>query len=53
MNYRVGVDIGGTFTDLALFDADGATLAVEKRLTTLDDPSPAVLKGTAEPRVPA
>jgi N-methylhydantoinase A len=44
----MGVDIGGTFTDFALFDADGGTLAVGKRLTSADDPSRAVLEGTAE-----
>jgi N-methylhydantoinase A len=38
---RIGVDIGGTFTDLLLIDADGrATIA--KTLTTPDDPSRAV-----------
>ena len=43
--YRIGVDIGGTFTDFALFDARGAKMAIHKRLTTPGDPSEAVLAG--------
>ena len=43
--YRIGVDIGGTFTDFALFDEAGARLSVHKQLTTPDDPSRAVLEG--------
>jgi hypothetical protein len=30
--YRIGVDIGGTFTDFALFDARGSKMSVHKRL---------------------
>jgi hypothetical protein len=41
MPYRVGVDIGGTFTDLCLFNEE-ALVAVGKVLTTPDDPSRAV-----------
>ena len=37
--YRVGVDIGGTFTDFALYDARGSKMSVHKRLTTPHDPS--------------
>mgnify|MGYP002725596045 CR=1 FL=1 len=47
MAYRLGIDIGGTFTDFALFDEDGGTFAIHKQLTTPDDPSRAVLEGTA------
>jgi N-methylhydantoinase A len=43
--YRLGVDIGGTFTDFALFDARGAKMSVHKRLTTPHDPSEAVTEG--------
>jgi N-methylhydantoinase A len=43
--YRIGVDIGGTFTDFALFDARGARMSVHKRLTTPNDPSQAVTEG--------
>ncbi len=47
MTYRLGVDIGGTFTDFALFDERGDRIAVYKRLTTPADPSVAVVEGTA------
>jgi N-methylhydantoinase A len=43
--YRIGVDIGGTFTDFALFDARGSRMSVHKRLTTPHDPSEAVIQG--------
>jgi len=43
--YRIGVDIGGTFTDFALFDARGGKMAVHKLLTTPLDPSEAVIEG--------
>lgn len=39
--YRVGVDIGGTFTDLLLVGNEGQAV-IGKTLTTLDDPSLAV-----------
>ncbi|MCZ6452296.1 MAG: hydantoinase/oxoprolinase family protein, partial [Deltaproteobacteria bacterium] len=39
--YRVGVDIGGTFTDLLLVGQDGHTI-IGKTLTTSEDPSMAV-----------
>ncbi len=45
MTYRLGVDIGGTFTDFALLNEDSGQLAVHKQLTTPDDPSRAVLDG--------
>ena len=47
MTYRLGVDIGGTFTDFALFDESGRRVAVYKRLTTPADPSAAVIEGVA------
>ncbi len=37
--YRMGVDIGGTFTDFALFDAGRGSMAIHKQLTTPADPS--------------
>ncbi len=43
--FRIGVDIGGTFTDFALSSAAGGRLAIHKRLTTPHDPSEAVLAG--------
>ncbi len=45
MSYRIGVDIGGTFTDFALYGADSGTMAIHKLLTTQTDPSEAVLEG--------
>ncbi len=47
MSYRLGVDIGGTFTDFALFDEAKAEMFIHKQLTTPDDPSLAVLEGCA------
>jgi len=41
----LGVDIGGTFTDLVLLDPENGTLHTEKLLTTPDDPVRAVLEG--------
>jgi N-methylhydantoinase A len=46
--FRVGVDIGGTFTDLILVDDDTGQLTVGKSLTTTDDPSKAVETVLAE-----
>ena len=43
--YRVGIDIGGTFTDFALFDPRRRKMSVHKRLTTPHDPSEAVTEG--------
>lgn len=45
MGYRIGIDIGGTFTDFALFDESTNRLSVYKELTTPDDPADAVLRG--------
>ena len=43
--YRVGVDIGGTFTDLVMVDARTGSLFNEKVLTTPHDPAVGVLAG--------
>jgi N-methylhydantoinase A len=48
MTYRVGVDIGGTFTDFVLVDDGSSTLALHKQLTTPRDPAIAVLEGLAK-----
>ena len=45
MTYRVGVDIGGTFTDFAMIDESSGELFFDKILTTPKDPSVAVLDG--------
>src|SRR5438046_136920 len=47
-SFRVGVDIGGTFTDLILIDDATGDLAVGKVLTTPDDPSRAVAEVLSE-----
>jgi N-methylhydantoinase A len=46
--HRVGIDIGGTFTDLVLIDDDAGKRAVGKVLTTPEDPSEAVEEGLVE-----
>ena len=45
MPHRIGIDIGGTFTDFVLVDDATGTLATFKQLTTSGDPSEAVLEG--------
>ncbi len=40
--YRIGVDIGGTFTDLVIFNDVTGSFAVGKTLTTPQDPSQAI-----------
>ena len=55
--YRVGIDIGGTFTDMLLVNEDG-TAAIGKTLTTPTDPSlavenalkPALQNGSVDPQ---
>src|SRR6185436_20179965 len=39
MTMRVGIDIGGTFTDAALVDAESGRVRVVKVLTTPEDPA--------------
>ena len=43
--YRLGVDIGGTFTDFALYDERARTVSIHKRLTTPEEPARAVIEG--------
>lgn len=45
MTYRIGIDIGGTFTDFALFDDDLREIVTHKALTTPAEPDKAVLEG--------
>jgi N-methylhydantoinase A len=42
---RIGVDVGGTFTDFVLVDNAKGTIRTGKRLTTPHDPSEAILEG--------
>ena len=43
--YRLGVDVGGTHTDLVLLDPDSGALMVEKVSSTPKDPARGVLDG--------
>lgn len=45
MFHRIGVDIGGTFTDFALFDDQSREIVTHKALTTPADPAQAVIAG--------
>ncbi|MCA0205030.1 MAG: hydantoinase B/oxoprolinase family protein [Proteobacteria bacterium] len=46
--WRVGFDIGGTFTDFILYDGAEGSVTLHKRLTTPHDPAEAALKGLEE-----
>jgi len=45
MSYRLGVDVGGTFTDLLLMEEESGRVVRAKVLSTPKDPSRAVLAG--------
>ena len=47
-NYRMGIDIGGTFTDFVLVDDTTGDIKLHKCLTTPEDPSIGALAGIAE-----
>ena len=44
-SYRLGCDVGGTFTDFVLYDEVSGDIHIEKHLTTPADPSIGVLQG--------
>src|SRR6516165_4409719 len=46
MGYRLGIDIGGTFTDFALLN--GVDLVLHKNLSTTEDRSLGVMQGLAQ-----
>ena len=46
MSYRLGVDVGGTFTDVLMFNDESGALYRAKVPSTPADPSEAVLNGT-------
>jgi N-methylhydantoinase A len=50
---RLGIDIGGTFTDFVLMDEMSGALHFGKTLTTYPDPSQGIINGMAEllPRI--
>src|SRR5262245_58907681 len=43
--YALGIDIGGTFTDLVIYDGESGRQISRQLLTTHDDPSRAVAAG--------
>ena len=48
MAWRIGIDSGGTFTDVCLFDDATGEVSVWKVPSTPDDPSRAIAQGTLE-----
>ena len=48
MGWRIGVDSGGTFTDICLFDEHSGRIAVWKVSSTPTDPSQAVADGLSD-----
>ena len=44
---RIGVDVGGTFTDLILVDEESGRITVDKVPSTPDDPARGVVDGIA------
>lgn len=48
MTYNLGVDVGGTFTDVIVFDEDTHELTIDKVLSTPTNPSEGVLAGVEE-----
>jgi len=45
MSYRLGIDVGGTFTDLLLFNEETGELKMEKTPSTPADQSIGILNG--------
>ena len=48
MSWRIGVDSGGTFTDVCLFDDASGRVEVWKVASTPEDPSAGIAQGVAE-----
>jgi len=45
MSYRLGIDVGGTFTDLLLFNEETGAMTLEKTPSTPADQSIGILNG--------
>src|SRR5260370_38967338 len=45
--YLIGVDVGGTFTDIVFADTESSRTLIHKMPTTKDDPSRAVVAGSS------
>jgi N-methylhydantoinase A len=43
--FRLGCDVGGTFTDFVLYDEASGQIHIDKQLTTPSDPSVGILNG--------
>ncbi|HEX3994464.1 MAG TPA: hydantoinase/oxoprolinase N-terminal domain-containing protein, partial [Acetobacteraceae bacterium] len=48
MAWRIGIDIGGTFTDVAMVDEAGGRIGIAKVLTTPHDFGQAVIEGVSQ-----
>jgi len=48
MPHNLGVDVGGTFTDVIVFDEDTHELTIDKVLSTPSNPSEGVINGIGE-----
>lgn len=44
--FKLGIDVGGTFTDFVLLDEEEGTMVIGKTLTTPADPSQAIIAGS-------
>ena len=47
-SFRLGIDIGGTFSDFALVDDSDGTIRVEKTLTSAHAPEESVMRGIGD-----
>jgi len=47
MGYRLGIDVGGTFTDLVLFSEESGAVVVEKVPSVPSDPARGIMDGIA------
>lgn len=45
MSYKLGVDVGGTFTDIVLLNEDNGNVDYTKTLSSKEDPSTGILEG--------